>query len=267
MDDVFDALSHPARRTLLDLLNARDGRTLGDLERHLPVSRFAVMKHLKVLEAAHLVTSRKVGREKLHYLNPMPIRDIAARWIDRYAEPSLAALAAVRAAAETLEQTKTMTDTAPAAPRHVYETYIRASAETVWAILTDDAKTPLYQHFDMASKTDWRVGGAIAFFMGERAVIVGEILELDPPRRIVTTFSARWAADVAADQPSRVTWEIVALDPGACKLTLVHDGFGGDTATARAVVGGWPETLSRLKTLAETGIPFRIAPTYAPAAG
>ena len=259
MDDVFDALSHPARRTLLDLLRERDGRTLGELERHLPTSRFAAMKHLKILEAAHLVVTRKVGREKLHYLNPVPIREIGARWIARYAEPSLAALASVKHAAE--QEHSRMTS----APRHVYETYIRASAETVWSILTDDAKTPLYQHFDMTSKTEWRPGGSITFFMGDKPVIVGEIVEMTPPTRLVTTFSARWAPDVAADAPSRVTWEIAALEDGVCKLTLVHDGFAGDTATSRAVNAGWPETLSRLKTLAETGVPFRLKPAYAPA--
>lgn len=261
MDDVFDALSHPARRTLLDLLRERDGRSLSELEAHLPTTRFAVMKHLKILEAAHLVVARKVGREKLHYLNPVPIREIGARWIARYAEPSLTALATVKLAAETKESAMT----AAVAPRHVYETYIRASAVTVWSILTDDAQTPLYQHFDMTSKTEWRLGGSITFFMGDRPVIVGEIVEMTPPTKLVTTFSARWSPDVAGDAPSRVTWEITALEPGACKLTLVHDGFTGDTATSRAVNAGWPETLSRLKTLAETGTPFRLKPSYAPA--
>lgn len=153
------------------------------------------------------------------------------------------------------------------APRHVYEVFLRAPAEAVWAIITDDAKTPLYQHFDMTSRTDWRVGGAITFFMGDRAVIVGEIREFTPPARLVTTFSARWAPDVAADAPSRVTWEITPINDQACKLTLIHDDFDGDTATSRAVTGGWPETLSRLKTLVETGTPFTLPPAYAPSSG
>lgn len=262
MDDVFDALSHPDRRLLLDLLRERDGRTLGELERHLPTTRFAAMKHLRILEAAHLVVSRKVGREKLHYLNPVPIREIGDRWIARYAEPSLALLATVKHAAEQ-EQTRMTAN--PSAPRHVYETYIRASAETVWAILTDDTKTPLYQHFDMTSVTEWRPGGSITFCIGDKPVIVGAIVEMTPPTKLVTTFSARWAPDVAADAPSRVTWELTPLDAEACKLTLIHDGFAGDTATSRAVNAGWPETLSRLKTLAETGTPFRLKPAYAPA--
>src|SRR3712207_6168110 len=85
MDDVFSALSHSTRRTILDLLKERDGRTLTDIEGHLPTTRFAVMKHLKVLENAHLIVTRKVGREKFHYLNPVPIQLISDRWISRYA--------------------------------------------------------------------------------------------------------------------------------------------------------------------------------------
>jgi uncharacterized protein YndB with AHSA1/START domain len=145
-----------------------------------------------------------------------------------------------------------------ASPRHAFEHYIRASAETIWLILTDDAKTPLWQHFNMPSKTEWRVGGGITYFMGERPVIVGEMLEITPNRRFAHSFRAQWAPDVAADPPSRVTWDIEALGPGACKLVLTHEDFGGDTATARVVGGGWSEALSRLKTLAETGEPFLL---------
>ncbi|MBD0274433.1 MAG: SRPBCC domain-containing protein [Acetobacteraceae bacterium] len=261
MNPIFEALAHPIRRTLLDLLRERDGRTLGDLAGHLQaVTRFAVMKHLRVLEDAHLVATRKVGRERLHYLNPAPIQQVADRWISRYAAPF------VRAMGDLKDQLEGRTAPMPQpAPRHVYELYIRAPAQAVWDVITDDAKTPLYQHFNMASRTDWRVGGAIEFLMGDQAVIAGEILALDPPRRLAMSFHARWAPDVAADRPSRVTWEITPLGEGACKLTLVHDGFEGETATSKAVTGGWPETLSRLKTLVETGEPFHVEPAYAPA--
>lgn len=81
---VFRALADPSRRRLLDLLFARDGRTLTELESQLPMTRFGVMKHLRVLEEAGLITTRKVGRERLHYLNPVPIRRIADRWINKY---------------------------------------------------------------------------------------------------------------------------------------------------------------------------------------
>jgi DNA-binding transcriptional ArsR family regulator len=92
-DLVFKALANPARRLLLDLLFARDGRTLGELESELDMTRIGVMKHLRVLEDAGLIVTRRSGREKLHYLNPVPIRLIYDRWIDKYRERSVSALA------------------------------------------------------------------------------------------------------------------------------------------------------------------------------
>ena len=91
-DRVFKALADPTRRFLLDLLFARDGRTLSELESQLEMTRYGVMKHLRVLEEAELVVSRKSGREKLHFLNPVPIRLIHDRWIDKYTERHAAAL-------------------------------------------------------------------------------------------------------------------------------------------------------------------------------
>jgi uncharacterized protein YndB with AHSA1/START domain len=255
-DDVFVALSHPVRRSLLDLLKERDGRTLGELESHFPLTRFGVMKHLKVLESAHLVICRKVGREKLHFLNTVPIQEISDRWMSRYTAPFARSLVDIKSIAESFEREKTMTKAV--SPRHVYELYIRASAETVWQIITDDEKTPLWQHFNMTSHTDWSVGGEYAWMMGDKVAIGGRIVEMQQPGKLVLTFSAQWAPDVAADQPSRVTFEIVPISEDACKLTLVHDDFAGETATSRAVVGGWPESLSRLKTLAETSEPFML---------
>ena len=145
------------------------------------------------------------------------------------------------------------------APKHVWEMFIRATPKDVWAILTDDEKTPLWQHFNMTSKTEWVEGGSITFLVGDRPMIVGKVIELDPPRRLVHSFCAQWSPDVAADPASRVTWLLEPVGEAACKLTLTHDDFGGDTATSKAVGGGWPEALSRLKTLVETGEPFIIA--------
>jgi DNA-binding transcriptional ArsR family regulator len=96
-DHVFKALADPTRRFLLDLLFQRDGRTLKELEAGLEMTRFGVMKHLKVLEDAGLVVTRRSGREKLHYLNAVPIRMIHDRWIDKYTEPRVSALLALKA--------------------------------------------------------------------------------------------------------------------------------------------------------------------------
>jgi DNA-binding transcriptional ArsR family regulator len=95
-DLVFRALADPSRRHLLDLLFERDGRTLTELDSQLEMTRFGVMKHLKVLEEAGLVTTRRHGREKLHFLNPVPIRLVHDRWIDKYTEHKISALAELK---------------------------------------------------------------------------------------------------------------------------------------------------------------------------
>jgi DNA-binding transcriptional ArsR family regulator len=99
-DKVFRALADPTRRLLLDRLFERDGRTLTELESELEMTRFGVMKHLRVLEEARLVTTRKAGRNKHHYLNPVPIRLIHDRWIDKYTEHRVSALAELKAQLE-----------------------------------------------------------------------------------------------------------------------------------------------------------------------
>jgi DNA-binding transcriptional ArsR family regulator len=96
MDEVFRALADPTRRRLLDQLFKRDGQSLTALERRLPMTRFGVMKHLKVLEGANLVVTRKRGREKLHFLNPVPIRRVYERWVSKYAEPWAATLTGIK---------------------------------------------------------------------------------------------------------------------------------------------------------------------------
>jgi DNA-binding transcriptional ArsR family regulator len=96
VDAVFKALADPTRRDLLDALFVEDGQTLTALEERVPMTRFGVMKHLKVLEEAGLVVTRKRGREKLHFLNPVPIRLIQDRWVSKYAEPWAAALAELK---------------------------------------------------------------------------------------------------------------------------------------------------------------------------
>jgi DNA-binding transcriptional ArsR family regulator len=96
MDAVFKALADATRRSLLDELYERDGQTLGALEARLPMTRFGVMKHLKVLEEAGLVVTRRRGREKLHFLNPVPIRLVHDRWVSKYREPLAAALSELK---------------------------------------------------------------------------------------------------------------------------------------------------------------------------
>ena len=96
MELVFKALADATRRGLLDELHRSDGQTLTELEQRLPMSRFGVMKHLKLLEQANLVATRRRGREKLHYLNPVPIQQVYERWVSKYAQPVAAGLTALK---------------------------------------------------------------------------------------------------------------------------------------------------------------------------
>src|ERR1700733_4251729 len=124
MDEVFRALADPTRRSLLDELFKEDGQTLGALEARLTMSRFGVMKHLKVLEDAGLVVTRRRGREKLHFLNSVPIRLVHDRWVRKHGEPWVAALSDLK---ETLESTM----------EKIYEIYIRTTPERLWEAITD----------------------------------------------------------------------------------------------------------------------------------
>jgi DNA-binding transcriptional ArsR family regulator len=104
MEDVFRALADESRRALLDALFARNGQTLGELAAQLPMSRQAVAKHLAILEAANLVATQRRGREKLHYLNPVPIGDIVRRWVGKFEDARLDALADFKQQIETAEE-------------------------------------------------------------------------------------------------------------------------------------------------------------------
>ena len=138
-DQVFKALADPTRRHLLDRLFERDGRTLTELESELEMTRFGVMKHLRVLEDAGLVVTRREGREKLHFLNPVPIRLVHDRWIDKYTEHRVAALADLK---HELEETRMTTMTAQTT--QVYSVFIRATPEQIWDAITKAEFTEQY---------------------------------------------------------------------------------------------------------------------------
>ena len=243
-DCVFRALADPSRRLLLDSLFARDGQTLGELTQRLPeMTRFGVMKHLRVLEAANLVTARKVGREKLHYLNPVPIRLIHDRWIGKYSEPWVGALADLKV---TLEQGANMDR-----PRHVFQVYIRTTPEELWQAITDPDFTERYFHHSRVASS-FQNGDRLSYFIDGEMAVDGQVVEAEPPRRLVQTWKFARNPIYADDAPSRVTWEIEPMGE-TCKLTLTHDDFGGETITFKSVGSGWPAVLSSLKSLMETG--------------
>ncbi len=240
---MFKALADPTRRRLLDALFKRNGQTLTELERRLTMTRFGVMKHLRVLEKAGLVVTRRRGREKLHFLNAVPIRLIHDRWIDKYTEPMAAMLTRLKKHVEEDQMEK------------VYEIYIKTTPERLWQAITDPELRRKYT-FGVGVYSDWKPGSTYVARATDITVAPntpiseGENVEVNPPRRLVQTFRALWSDEVKREGTSRVTWEIEQVGD-SCRLTVVHDQLR-DGANAE-LYGGWPMVLSGLKTLLETG--------------
>jgi uncharacterized protein YndB with AHSA1/START domain/DNA-binding transcriptional ArsR family regulator len=237
MDAVFKALADPTRRSLLDALFEQDGQTLGTLEARVPMTRFGVMKHLKSLEEAGLVVTRRRGREKLHFLNAVPIRLLHDRWVSKYAEPWVATLSDIKHRLESRTMEK------------VFEIYIKTTPERLWQAITDTEMRRQYT-FGAVITSDWAPGSRYEATGGGATIAEGENLEVDPPRRLVQSFRAVWDDDVKNEGTSRVTWEIEPIGD-SCRLTVTHDQLR-EGANAQ-LYGGWPMVLSGLKTLLETG--------------
>ena len=243
MEPVFKALSDPSRRLLLDRLFEDDGQTLNELCRHLPgMTRFGVMRHLGVLEAAELITTRRVGREKRHYLNPVPIRLIHDRWISKYAEPTVGSMTALKRHLEVDPM---------AEPQHVYSIYIRTTPEALWRAITDGDETVRY-YYGTRVASDWRPGSAVTYTYPDGSVAAdGKVLEIEPGRHVLMTFHARWDPDLEAEGPVRQAWEIADAGDGLCKLSVLTDDMG--SKTAKEFGGGIVYIVSGLKTVLESG--------------
>jgi uncharacterized protein YndB with AHSA1/START domain len=239
MDDVFKALADPTRRGLLDELFKQDGQTLTMLEQRLPMTRFGVMKHLRVLEDAGLVVTKKRGREKLHFLNPVPIRLVYDRWVSKYAEPWAATLSALKLTIEEQPMEK------------VFEIYIKTTPKRLWNAITDSEMRQKYT-FGVGVSSEWTPGSPYQGIhpAAGSPMMEGVNLEVDPPHRLVQSFNALWGEDVKHEKTSRVTWEIEPVGD-SCRLTVTHDELS-EQANAQ-IYGGWPMILSGLKTLLETG--------------
>jgi uncharacterized protein YndB with AHSA1/START domain/DNA-binding transcriptional ArsR family regulator len=256
MDDVFRALADPSRRELLDSLNTRNGQTLRELCAGLDMARQSVSKHLAILEAANLVTTVRRGREKLHYLNAAPIGDIGERWITRYDRGRVEALADLK---------RVLEDTPVERPTFVYTTYIRTTPERLWQALTEPAFTQRY--WGVTFESDWQEGSTMTWRQRGTTSADPEqvVLEANPYTRLSYTwhtFTPELAESLdvsddarerlAAEPRSHVTFDIEPFG-ALVKLTVVHDGFEPGSLVASLVSHGWPQVLSSLKTLLETG--------------
>jgi uncharacterized protein YndB with AHSA1/START domain/DNA-binding transcriptional ArsR family regulator len=238
VDEVFKALADPTRRELLDELFRQDGQTLGALEERFPMTRFGVMKHLKQLEAAGLIVTKRRGRQKLHFLNPVPIRLIHDRWVSKYAEPWVAGLSDLKRDLE-----KSM--------EKVFEIYIRTTPERLWEAITDPEIRAKY-HFGAGITSDWAPGSHFEFGHAPSGQLLGEgvNLEVDPPRRLVQSMEALWSEEAKNEGTTRITWEIEPVGD-SCRLQVTHDQLREGASSQ--LYGGWPMVLSGLKTWLETG--------------
>ncbi len=236
MDEIFKALADPTRRSLLDELYRSDGQTLSELEERFEMSRFGVMKHLKQLEEAGLVVTRKKGREKFHFLNPVPIRLVHDRWVSKYAEPWAAELSGLKTRLENPVE-------------KIFEIYIKTTPEQLWNAITDHETRRKY-NFGVGIISDFTPGSHFEMTNGEFALGEGENLEVDPPRKLVQSATMLWSDEVKNEGPTRITWEIEPVGD-SCRLTVTHDQIR-EGATDE-IYGGWPMILSGLKTWLETG--------------
>jgi uncharacterized protein YndB with AHSA1/START domain len=238
VDLVFKALADPTRRELLDVLLVDDGQTLSALVERFDMTRPAVAKHLGILEDAGLVVVQRRGREKRHFLNPVPVRQVHDRWVTKYTQEWAAGLVGLKTELErTMEK--------------VFEIYVRATPEQVWEAITDPEIRARY-NFGARIDSDWTPGSRYELSSPKADGLLGEgeILEVDAPRRLVQSMRALWGEDVAAEGTSRVTWEIEPIED-SCRVTVTHDQLR-DGANDQ-LYGGWPMILSGLKTWLETG--------------
>jgi uncharacterized protein YndB with AHSA1/START domain/DNA-binding transcriptional ArsR family regulator len=247
MDAVFKALADPTRRVLLDRLREHNGQTLGELCDRLGMSRQSATQHLDQLVRANLVTVVRRGRERLHYLNPVPIHEIDERWISGFEKPRLQAISAIRIQSEE----SAMTSEAATVPTYVYVTYIHASAKQVWQALTDADLTARY--WGHANVSDWQEGSPWEHRRvdGSGAVdVVGRVITSEPPTRLVVTFEDNPDVEPPRD-PSVVTF-LVEPHQDIVRLTVTHENLPNQEMLG-GISHGWPAVLANLKSLLETG--------------
>lgn len=247
MDKIFKALADPSRREILDIVKNRPGITVNEITEHFNFTRFAMMKHLKILEEVELIVPRKEGKFKKLYINVMPIQMVYDRWISRYSAIWAKNLSSFKYKLEQEEVSMTEQNL-----KHVFVTYIKSSRTKVWQALTSGELTKNY-YYGSVLKSDLKVGSKIEYILKDEAgkesvAVSGEILEIIPDKKLCHSFQF----PDYKDPLSRVTYELEDVD-NMVKLTVTHDQFAEESETYNSVVEGWPLILSGLKTYLETG--------------
>lgn len=246
---VFKAMADSSRRALMDALFNQDGQTLTELCAVLPdMTRPGCAKHLRLLEEAGLIVTEKVGREKHHYLNTVPIQLVYDRWVSKYAQPWAQSLTGLKYELEAQTMAEMHTQ--------VFQVFIRTTPQRLWQAITDGDLTQQY-YFNSIVKSGWEVGSELNYELPDGTpLITGEVLEIDPPNRLVSTFTPHW--DPSGRAPtSRVTYEIEQIKE-VCKLTVTHDDLDLAHPAHGGVIEGWSKLLSSMKSLIETGEPLPL---------
>lgn len=238
MDAIFKALNDPARRALLDKLRAKDGQTLTELEEQLDMTRFGVMKHLRVLEDAHLITTRKQGRFKYHYLNPVPLQHMIDRWVAPFLQPQ----------ARALSELKTLLETPPMSkPDFVMQTFIRCTRDALWHALTDATQMGAWHFLSPKVMQDDQT---LTYFTSDNHIMMkARTLALEPKTRIEATFEPAWEGGGA---PSRTVF-LIDEEGNNCRLTIEHYDLTFPVVPGEGVHDGWHRWAAGLKTWLETG--------------
>jgi uncharacterized protein YndB with AHSA1/START domain/DNA-binding transcriptional ArsR family regulator len=267
-DTVFKALSDPVRRRLLDRLHERNGQTLGELTTDLGMARQSATQHLAILEDAELLSVVWRGRQKLHYLNPVPLHQLQERWIDKFEQPRLRALSQIRRHAEEntmndssgTDQPQDIDDPGSGRPTFVYVSYIRATPERVWEALTSAELTAEY--WGHSNVSDWQVGSRWEHRRTDGsgiADVFGTVVASVAPERLVVTF-----ADAQnPEHTTQVTFEIEAYHD-IVRLVVTHENLP-DRSQYETAATGWAAVVSNLKSLLETGHALPQAPWEMPA--
>ena len=249
METIFKALADETRQKLLDMLREHDGQTLSELEQQLGMSRFGVMKHLRILEDASLVVTRRSGRFKHHYLNAVPLQQVIDRWIEPLVQKPMA-----RMALDLKAQLEGPIPMPATKPDFVLETFIRTTPEKLWAALTDGSHTKNY-HFAAAElRGGLTPGDRFDHYLPDGSLMLGgEVLAAEPGKRLDVTFEPGWMGPGA--KASRCVYEI-AEEGDHCKLTVLHYDLPAEQG---GVTEGWARVVSALKTYLETGEPARFS--------
>lgn len=245
MDAIFKALNDPARRALLDSLRCRDGQTLSELVEQFEMTRFGVMKHLGLLEEAGLITTKKDGRFKYHYLNAVPLQEVIDRWIEPLiGKPSARHLIALKTKLEG-------DDTMSTQPDFIHQTFIRTSRDVLWDTI-NSANSQAEFHFAASSSRQLECGGIEMIREDGSVMLTQRIIKSDPKSRLEMSFEPNWEG---ADTSSKVVYLIEEEGP-VCKLTCEHYGI---KPGLEGVKEGWARWTASLKSYLENGTPIKMA--------